>query len=148
MTRLSTGTLGNKSSGDGVGPVAQRIRAHPVPLPTWHVPLVRKNQQLVKFPGTHERVHEPRRVPEVHVLVDHPVHQQKPSLQIPHVLHNRASLGQAHVFLGVERVVAVPRSDWSTGDRAPENARKTREGHGREVSSVAPTVDPDVGPHG
>mmetsp|Transcript_26133 Transcript_26133/g.59615 ORF Transcript_26133/g.59615 Transcript_26133/m.59615 type:complete len:226 (+) Transcript_26133:94-771(+) len=112
------------------------------------VALVREEEELVVLLRADQRVDQARRVPEVHVLVDQPVHQEEGALDVIDVSHDGAArvavgvaLGRAHVALGVVGVVAVPARHGRAGHPHLEDVRGARQGHRGHVPAVAPPVD-------
>src|SRR2546426_11499918 len=63
------------------GPIEEfheaRLHGAPVVLSPRQVPLIGKNQEVVALLRRVEGVHQPRRVPEMDVLVDHSVHNEE-----------------------------------------------------------------------
>src|SRR4051794_39700241 len=53
-----------------------------------HVPLLRKHQQIVVLLSSRQCRDEPRRVPEVHVLIGHPVDEEQLPSQLLHVIEH------------------------------------------------------------
>ena len=59
-----------------------------VRLPPWHVPLVGKEQQVVRLPGCDQSINKAGRVPEVDILVDKAVDEQELPLHFVQMRHD------------------------------------------------------------
>ena len=64
------------------------LHVDPVTKPSWHVPLVREKEDFIGLAICHQRVDEPCRVPEMHVLVNHPMDEEQLPSQVLRVVHN------------------------------------------------------------
>jgi len=53
------------------------LHVEPISLRAWHVPLIRIKQRFEWLARIDQRLHQASRVPEVHILVDHPVDDEQ-----------------------------------------------------------------------
>mmetsp|Transcript_13163 Transcript_13163/g.26467 ORF Transcript_13163/g.26467 Transcript_13163/m.26467 type:complete len:207 (-) Transcript_13163:125-745(-) len=121
-------------------------------LATWRVTLLWEAKQLIPLLSIDERLHEPRGMTKVHVLVNEPMDEQQRPLNALDVRHDggaRVDLRYfcrraTHVALSVVRVVPVPRRHRGSRHCATEDGRRPGEAHGAQVATVAPAVNGDA----